>query len=207
MNLYFLWQHLSHEIQARQVSSDLGSGAAPILPLLLKSVDWSAIQALGNDTMTLNDNDSHDDGDAKSGKYDANKWEIEMEDSGSDTADEMEIIQSQPEMREVDQRSAIVGQVQRWVEYEVTHIIPVLYGLDNLTTDTPELENTAAINELIQVMKLLTTQLDKVHSTTQMLGTVPHIKTSSDTVHHASGSDGQKRHDRPVLLPTSPEHH
>jgi hypothetical protein len=148
----------------------------------------------------------HDDGDAESGKSDADKWEIETEDSGSDTADEMEIIQSQPEMREVDQRSAIVGQVQRRVEYEVTRIIPVLYGLDNLTTDTPELENTAAINELIQVMKLLTARLDKAHSTTQMPGTAPHIKTSSDTVHHASGSHGRKRHDRPVLLPPSPEH-
>jgi SWIM zinc finger len=50
---------LSREIQERQVSSDLGSGTAPILPPPLKSVDWSAIQALGNDTMTLNDNDSH----------------------------------------------------------------------------------------------------------------------------------------------------
>jgi hypothetical protein len=148
---------------------------APLVPPPAVQIDWSVIQALGNDTTTLDENEAPQIDAGNNGEQSEDSQDALTDCMPLDVGKQHQEVQQYFKFKtsksitvyhsQVDNRSTIVQQVQRRVEYEINRLLPALYGIENLIIDTPELSRTATVDELVLVTQSLTLALQRLGST------------------------------------------
>ncbi|ESK86183.1 hypothetical protein Moror_10977 [Moniliophthora roreri MCA 2997] len=127
----------------------------PKVPEVSCFVDFSVIQALGNDPTALGG--LHDDGLSENRPAPASASDNE---SDSEVENEQPLNFSLPNDYQSGQLNAVTNQLHNRIEHELSALLPRLFGLDSLIGDIGEaLELTSNIEELKQVVTLLHSHL------------------------------------------------
>lgn len=178
-------------------------------PAAPNTIQWDPliIQALGCDPTTIDTSQALEDDTTENSKIigdDSAACELQVELGGSDSEPDSEIGEgsdSSKTCRHISNSSAIQGQIQSKVNYEVHRLLPSLHGLANLVSNG-NLILTQELKELSSVLNTIQLGLD---SSSAMVVSKPGPSMDRPVLTIPLLPHGSKRSNRPLLLPPSPE--
>ncbi|KAF8057038.1 hypothetical protein FPV67DRAFT_1456570 [Lyophyllum atratum] len=180
--------------------SPLRDSSPPPVPILKQNIDWTLIQGLSDDTTTIDDLEDPTMQDFASDASDSES------DSGAIVHDHITAASTARESfappSHTGQRAAVMDQIQRRIEHDITQLLPHLHGLDTLIHDIDAVEDSPSIQEFTTILCSITHGLEKVGMNSDASANVPRLP---EAVHAPSNAPTSSNRKWPRLLQPSPE--